>query len=291
MNSRTIASLLWRLRAGDLTLDNRSILLLDEAGMTDDRSMLAVLKAAEHAGSKVVVIGDHRQLSAVGLGGGLEALVGRHADAVHVLDENGRQRDPAERVALAQLRDGDVDEAIDWYRANDRLLPAPTRDDAIDAAVDHWFADETAGNRTLLLAWRRADVAALNQRARERWAEAGRLVGPDFVTSEDKHYAVGDRVVALAPTRDGSLTTSERGSVVAVSDIGVVVRSEAGRVIELIGDDANAAHLDHAYAVTVHRAQGATVDRTHLLADGGGRELRHEPRSRVDPRAHRRRRP
>ena len=281
VNARTIASLLWRLQAGTLSLDTRTALLLDEAGMTDDRSMLAVLKAAEQAYAKVVVIGDHRQLSAVGLGGGLEALAGRHADAVHVLDDNVRQHDPAERAALAQLRDGKVDVAIEWYRSNDRLVPAETRDEAIDAAVDAWLADETSGKRTLLLAWRRADVAELNRRARQRWADTGRLAGADFVSADGKQYAVGDRVVALAPTRDGALTTSERGTVVAVHDTGIVVRSDAGRQVDLTGEAADAKHLDHAYAVTVHRAQGATVDRTHLLADGGGRELAYVAMSRA----------
>lgn len=52
----------------------------------------------------VVLVGDHRQLGAVGPGGTLEALVARHPDAVHTLDENVRQRDPAERAALTPGR-------------------------------------------------------------------------------------------------------------------------------------------------------------------------------------------
>ena len=34
-----------------------------------------------------------------------------------------------------------------------------------------------------------------------------------------------------------------------------------------------AAKLAHAYSVTAHRSQGQTVDTTHALEDGGGREL------------------
>jgi hypothetical protein len=281
IEARTVASLLWRIQAGTLRLDESSVLLLDEAGMTDDRAMLAVVEEAEHARSKVVVIGDHRQLSAVGLGGGLEALVGRHRAAVHVLDENVRQRDVGEQTALGQLRSGDVGEAIGWYVANDRVAIAPTRDDALDAVIDRWVADVNDAKETLLLAWRSMDVAALNTRARAAWADAGHLTGPELGAPGGRRYAVGERVVALAPLADGAIVTSERAVITAVVDGALDVETGAGRVARLTGQDLDAKHLDHAYAVTVHRAQGATVDRAHLLAAGGGRELAYVAMSRA----------
>jgi len=39
--------------------------------------------------------------------------------------------------------------------------------------------------------------------------------------------------------------------------------------------------VGHAYATTVHRFQGSTVDRSHLYADGGGRELAYVAMSRA----------
>ncbi|MCA1704022.1 MAG: hypothetical protein LC808_12460, partial [Actinobacteria bacterium] len=47
------------------------------------------------------------------------------------------------------------------------------------------------------------------------------------------------------------------------------------------GEDLEAAHLAHGYAVTVHRSQGATVTRAHALDDGGGRELAYVKMSRA----------
>src|SRR5581483_5387931 len=142
-------------------LDERTVLLIDEAGMADDEAMLKLLAAVDVAGAKAVIVGDHRQLDAVEAGGGLEALTNRHGPAVHVLDENIRQHDPAERGALEQLRNGRITDAVDWYRDNERLRTAPTRDDAIGAAIDACEADLRAGHEAVLLAWRRRDVAAL----------------------------------------------------------------------------------------------------------------------------------
>jgi conjugative relaxase-like TrwC/TraI family protein len=123
--SRTVASLLWRLDHGTLELTPRHVVVLDEAGMTDDGDMLRLLTACDLAKAKVILVGDHRQLGPVGPGGALRALLNRHHGAVHVLAENVRQNDPNEREALRQLRAGKVADAVAWYAANDRIRIAP----------------------------------------------------------------------------------------------------------------------------------------------------------------------
>jgi hypothetical protein len=86
--SLTLASLTWRLDHGQLSLDDRTVVVLDEAAMTEDAMLLTLLRHAAAAHAKVVMVGDHRQLGAVGPGGGFEALVSRFGGAVHVLAEN-----------------------------------------------------------------------------------------------------------------------------------------------------------------------------------------------------------
>jgi len=99
---------------------------------------------------------NHRQLGAVGPGGTLEALAARHPDALHTLEENVPQADPAERAALAELRAGDVDAALAFYRDHDRIrAAAATRAEVLDAMADAWAADVEAGHDTAMLAWHR----------------------------------------------------------------------------------------------------------------------------------------
>jgi hypothetical protein len=176
--SRTLASLIWRLERGRLHLDDRTVVLCDEVGMTDDLDLVRLAAHAEAAGAKLVLIGDHRQLGAVGPGGALQALVARHPDTVHYLTENRRQHDPEERAILAELRDGNVATAVSWYETHHRIHAIDNREDAIQAAVDAWAADIEQGTQAALFAWRRANVAALNQQAREWMATTGRLPGP-----------------------------------------------------------------------------------------------------------------
>jgi len=57
--------------------------------------------------------------------------------------------------------------------------------------------------------------------------------------------------------------------------------TDDGRQVALAGAEIDKDHLDHGYALTVHREQGATADRTHSLAEGGGRELAYVAMSRA----------
>jgi ATP-dependent exoDNAse (exonuclease V) alpha subunit len=263
------------------------VIVADEAGLADDPSVLRLLAAAETAGAKVVMVGDHRQLGAVGPGGGLEALVGRHGDGVHILAENVRQVDPDERAALGELRAGSVEVAVDWYVKQRRVVTAPSRDAALDGTVAAWVADVDAGLETTMLAWRRANVAALNARARAVMADSGRLTGAELVV-DGTGYRAGDRIVTLAPGANGDTVTSQRGVVTAVdmNTRSLLACMDDGREHLLGPDDIAADRLAHGYATTVHRSQGATVDAAHLFADGGGRELGYVAMSRARQSSH-----
>jgi conjugative relaxase-like TrwC/TraI family protein len=209
--------------------------------------------------------------------------VKRHPEIVTTLGDNLRQRDPAERVALEHLRGGYQLAAIRFYATNQRIHIAPTRVDALAAMVDAWATDAAAGRDALMLAWRRASVADLNRLARVRAEQLGWLTGPDLVSRDGRGYAVGDPVVTLAPNHRGELVTSQRGRVIAIDQQArmLTMVTDDGRRVTLARTDIDTDHLDHGYALTVHREQGATADRTHYLAEGGGRELAYVAMSRA----------
>jgi hypothetical protein len=278
-----LASLLWRLDHDRLSLDERTVVIIDEIGMTEDAHLVALTARVEAAGAKLVLVGDHHQLGAVGPGGALAALVRRHPAVVHQLTENRRQHDPAERRALAELRDGRVANAVAWYTRQGRLHPAPDREVVLQQAVDAWAADVAAGQDTGLYAWRRANVAALNERARKWMQAAGRLSGPELVCPGGGRYRAGELVVTLAPGGDGKLVTSQRAVVTAVDLAGetLTLRTDDGQHVHLDVEEAGSDRVGYGYATTVHRSQGSTTERAHLFADGGGRELAYVAMSRA----------
>jgi hypothetical protein len=285
--SRTVASLLWRIDHRQTRLDRGTVVVCDEAGMTDDANMLRLLAATEAAGSKLIIVGDHRQLGAVGPGGSLQALVNRHQRSVHALSENVRQTDPEERAVLAHLRTGSVEAAVNWYAEHDRITTAPTREQALDHTVGAWAQDIADGRQATMMAWRKANVAALNTRAQQAVRQAGRLSGPELAVGANL-YQAGDLIVTLAPSAGGQLVTSQRGQVTAVDPeaASLWVRMDDGHIHTLGPGQTGPDHLALGYATTVHRSQGATFDSAHLYADGGGRELGYVAMSRARQTVH-----
>lgn len=281
ISARTLASTLWRLEQGKLTLDERTVVIVDEAGMANDADLARLTLAVERSGASLALVGDHRQLDAVGPGGALSALLDRRPELAVSLNDNVRQHDPAERAALAELRDGSIPAAVAWYSHADRIRTAPTRMDTLVAMTNAWAGDVANHERSALLAWRRADVADLNRLAREHWGRLGHLRGPDVKVAGGRTYAAGDLVVALAPDHASGVVTSEQLTVAAVASDRIEAETTTGRTVTLTGAALDAEHLDHAYAVTAHRSQGATYDRAHVLAAGGGRELAYVALSRA----------
>lgn len=108
IESGTLRSLLWRLDHRQEVLDRETVVVLDEAAMTADADLLRLAVGIERAGAKLVLVGDQRQLSAIGPGGAIEAVLERHPNVVTSLDENVRQADPEERAALGHVRSGSV---------------------------------------------------------------------------------------------------------------------------------------------------------------------------------------
>ncbi len=282
-DSRTLASLRWRLEHDRMRLTEGHVLVLDEAGMAGDRDIAFLLDQARLSGSKVVMVGDDRQLGAVSVGGAMGALVERHGGIVHTLDQNVRQRNEAERVALNDLRAGDVARAVEFYLTNGRVITERTRDEALDELVDRWAIDTLAGKDAAMFAWRRANVAELNRLARERMAAEGRLLGPELTAPGGAHYAAGDQIVTLAPAAEGQVVTSERGVVTAVEleQNRLAIEMEDGRRYWFEQEEVGQSQLAHGYATTVHRSQGATCDVAHVYVDGGGRELAYVAMSRA----------
>jgi hypothetical protein len=154
--------------------------------------------------------------------------------------------------------------------------------------VRAWAKDLDAGRDTLLLAYRRDNMEALNAGARQLWERAGRLTGPELVASGGRTYRAGDRVVTLAPGPQGAWVTSEPARVTAVDPEAqtLTALTPDGRQLRMGPEEIGADRLAHGCAITAHRSQGTTVDAVHVLDDGGGRELAYVAMSRARQASH-----
>lgn len=265
--SRTIASLIT-----DLTdprspgLAPRSVLVIDEAAMVSTRDLAVLAAHARTANAKLVLVGDDRQLPAIGAGGTFAGL----ADQVGTvyLTENRRQALTWERDALSALRAGRSEVALAAYHANDRHHHGADRAAVLEQLVADWAGARQAGTQALMLATTRADVDRLNQMGRQHLRSSG-VIGPDLLAVAGRAFAVGDEILCTRNDRRLGVINGTRGTVESLEPAtgGLVAVTAEGRRFELPAGYLDAGHVTHAYATTVHKAQGATTDRTFILAD------------------------
>lgn len=261
-------------------VDAATVVLVDEAGQLDRDDWAGLARLSQATGCQVRAMGDARQLGAVAAPGGLfEALEERVG--VAELATVYRQRDARQRRAGQQLAVGDP---TGWqtYADDGTLREHPTAEEAREAAYQAWRADRDAGRDTLLVAARRRDVAALNERARGHDLAAGRVDAAGEVTHGEYGWAPGDWLLArrndrdLVDTRGRPVRNGDRFAVAAADSGGVAVtRLDDGAHLRLPAAYV-AGECERGYATTVHRAQGATADTAHVLASAGmDRETLH----------------
>ena len=251
-------------------LPRRCVVVVDEAGMADTRTLGRVLSLVERAEGKTILVGDPAQLPAVGAGGLFAAIIERHG-AVE-LTENYRQRDELEQRALDLLRSGEGDDYLTHAAAHGRLVVAEDRMAARARLVADWWRaarDDLGGS--VMVAYRRHEVAELNACARALMEADGRL-GRERMLANGIELARGDRVVCARNERRLGIVNGTRGTIAALDQAArtAVLATDDGRQFLLPASYLDAGHVRHAYALTGHKTQGLTVERAFVLADGEG---------------------
>jgi ATP-dependent exoDNAse (exonuclease V) alpha subunit len=143
--------------------------------------------------------------------------------------------------------------------------------------ADWWHTHRHRGPgepEPVMLAATLADTADLNLRARKHLAAAGRL-GPDLLELDGRAFAVGDRVVCLRNDYRLDVLNGDCATLISIDPdrVAVTVGLDDGRRVELpagylLGPDGQR-QVDHAYALTGHKAQGMTGGRVFILVDEG----------------------
>ena len=267
--ARTIASLEYAWSTDRDLLGPRDVLVIDEAGMIGSRQLERVISEADRRGAKVLLVGDPEQLQSIEAGAAFRSLAERHP---HVeIGDIRRQIEGWQRDATKLLATGRTTEALEAYGDHDRIHATETREDARRELIERWDRDRRIGpdRSRLILAHTNDDVRDLNGQARGRLKEHNELGADVSVKTERgaRDFAPGDRVMFLRNERSLGLKNGTLGRVEEISPAAMTARLDGGARVTVAFKDYN--HLDHGYAATIHKAQGVTVDSTHVLASPG----------------------
>ncbi|WOF24755.1 MobF family relaxase [Microbacterium betulae] len=259
-------------RTGE-TFRKGQLVIVDEASLAGTLSLDRITTLAAEGGAKVLLVGDHAQLQSVTAGGAFSLLV-RDRDDVPELFDVHRFVNVWEKTASLALRYGRTD-VIDTYAEHGRVIGGET-EEMIDAAYTAWRTDPLDGRASILVTDSNESVQALNNRARADLILDGTVNARREVELHDgTRAAAGDTVITRRNDRRlragrSWVRNGDRWNVTEVRDDGALTLRRAGRTwgaSVVVPAKYAAEHLDLGYAITSYRAQGITVDSSHVLAD------------------------
>ncbi|CUX59795.1 MULTISPECIES: Ti-type conjugative transfer relaxase TraA [Agrobacterium tumefaciens complex] len=293
IESRTLASWSYSWDHGRDLIGRRDVFVIDEAGMVGSRQLARFIGEAEERGAKIVLVGDHEQLQAIGAGAPFRAI----AEQIGHVELSGirRQRHDWQREASVAFATHKTAEGLAAYREHGDIHFAESRDKAMAQIVRDYVADSErrADGSRVAMAHRRADVRVLNAAIRSELQNRQRLGNRDelsagaeqadgkaggkseavgeltFQTSNgNRAFAPGDRIIFLENNRDLGVKNGMLGTVEHVEPNKIIAQLDGrgGDSVSIATDSYQA--IDHGYATTIHKNQGATVDRAFVLASG-----------------------
>ena len=175
-HAMTTDSLLAKIEKGTISIDSKTVVVMDEAGMADSERLSRLVKVTAERDSKLLLAGDAAQLSSIGAGGLFKEIEGKVPTAE--LTEVHRAHHDWERTAWQEIRDGHAAKALARYQAHDRLHIHDTRAQAAKAMVETWDRTRTnapRGQAVMITDASNKERDQINAMAQERRAKAGEL--------------------------------------------------------------------------------------------------------------------
>lgn len=220
VEARTVASFL---RARDKGLDERTVVVLDEAGVIPTRQMDQALRLIEKAGARTVLLGDTEQTKAIEAGRPFDQLQKSGMDTAF-MKEIRRQQNKDLRHAVEMAAEGRAGESVAHITAVHQVRDDKERYQALaNTYVQHPQADR---DETIIVTGTNEARREVNQRVRAGLELQGKghvhdaMVRQDTTQAERRYssnYQVGWYV---QPERDYDKVGLKRGELYKVLDTG-----------------------------------------------------------------------
>ena len=266
----TIFKKLWEWDKGQNRLNAKSVLMVDHANLVGTRQMLQILKHADDANAKLILLGEGQSLQPIAAGGAYRGIQEYGSGTVVTLARDDRQADWRQQAQDGLLGDERAAKAaIDLYAEHGAIERS---DDPAAAVVENWLAgvERTKSYQgNLMIAYRNDDVQVLNLAARDRLKDLGYVDGsqPAQIRTHEKgvlEFAGGDRILFLRNDEEMGIKNGTLGTVRSVAEDQLVVKIDGGEIVSV--DTRLYNDLNYGYAISVHKSAGLAVDNTYIWA-------------------------
>lgn len=289
ISSMTLHKFLKSFEEGRCQYNEKSVLVLDEAGMVDVERFQKLLGAVQQLGVKLIVVGDGAQLQPVEAGPAFRLVTERLGKSE--MNTVLRQKEDWQKEATVLFGQQKTAEALRLYmdKGHVHLVDGIKESRSIDIRegtkselAKAWHSDFTKSSEKnyLILAHTNRDVKDLNDRVRNLLKESGQIskndftfaikkeeeddFGKRFAKSERKKFSQGDRIVFTRNNYGLGVKNGNMGTILSLNRQKIVVKLDNEKK-ELSFVPKLNPYFDQGWAITIHKSQGTTVDRSYVL--------------------------
>lgn len=246
-------------------LDNKTILVVDEAGMVGTLQMARLVDEADKAGARLVLVGDTGQLQPIEHGAPFKVfgeILGKSE-----LKEIRRQRETWQREAVHDFAGGRAIEGLTKYHERGLLTIREKRREAMQQLIGDWSQNPASYKDKIMIASTRAMVAEMNRLGQRVRIERGEL-GADSIQANGYEFRCGDRILFRQNDRRLKVLNGERATVrgLDLKSQAIIAKMDGGelRIIPLSRYE----KIQLGYAFTTHSLQGDTRGASYVLVGG-----------------------
>jgi Ti-type conjugative transfer relaxase TraA len=265
IRSDTIHKLHIKLEKGDLVLSDKTVLIIDEAGMVGSKQMESLLTKADAAGSKVILVGDHKQLQSVESGAAFRDIASQVNPSR--LEQIHRQKDEKDRAAVQQISKGEAAKAMANYIEKGQVTIEKSYQKAIEAVASKTIQNLDKSGSSIALASTNKQVKDINDNVRNQLKERGELQNSVKIQTEKGKLdlAKNDRILLTKNNEQLNIKNGDLVTVLKVEKDQLTVKIDRTGESKTINTN-EYKYIEHGYAVTTHKAQGMTVDNAVVMA-------------------------
>jgi len=259
-------------------LHEKQVIIVDEANMIGQSLWQPFLKEAAIRGAKVLVVQDPSQIKSRDPGDVGRMLAERYgcAETSQVM----RQRVEWQQDSSVALNDHRIRDGLTPYYDKGHLHWREGNDELTAQVVSDYLKGSSSNQ--MVLAYTNLEVHNLNQSIRAALKETGQL-------SEKSHkiegidYAIGDRIRFMQNDHKERFMRTQHTSLwdlfktgdgVKNGTLGTIERISSRKVVVVLDDERrvafnpqNYAHITHGYALSIHKSEGSTFDRTLVVTN------------------------
>ena len=265
-NTDTVKGFLFKYKNNRVTVNNKTLIVIDEAGMIGTDACLELLKVIYSSGAYVIFAGCERQLTSYERGGMFPILADKYSIAA--LTETMRQKTAWSKEVAIAFAEGNIRTGISILKENGRLNFSKNIESSMSRLLENWAQSKEALEHRLIISIANKNVDALNAGAHEILKEQGIVYGPEYKIESTKTkgiFAVGDRVLFIETDKKIGANNGDFGSIVEASLSKFKVITNNGKLLEFNPYDVK---FKHGYAANIYKSQGDSIRDVYVLHSG-----------------------